>query len=71
MCALAAHRREESRGAHTRDDYPETDHHHWGKVNSVITMGQGGEMKIDFASYPKIPGDLKKLLDAEDLQEEE
>ena len=40
-------------------------------MNSVITMGQGGEMKIDFASYPKIPGDLKKILDAEDLQEEE
>ena len=71
MCALAALRREESRGAHTRDDFPETDHDFWGKRNSVITLESDGSMKIDFASYPPIPKELKSLLDSDDLQEEE
>jgi succinate dehydrogenase / fumarate reductase flavoprotein subunit len=70
MCALAALRREESRGAHTRDDFPDTDHSHWGKVTSVISMSDDGSMDISYASYPKIPDDLKSLLDAEDLHEE-
>ena len=70
MCALAALRREESRGAHTRDDFPETDHSHWGKVTSVISMSDDGSMDISYASYPKIPDDLKSLLDADDLHEE-
>ncbi len=71
MCALAALKREESRGAHTRDDFPETDNVHWGKINSVIKLSKDGSMKIEFTSYPKIPNELRKLLDAEDLMEEE
>ena len=70
MCALAALRREESRGAHTRDDFPETDHSHWSKVTSVISMGGDGSMDIGYASYPDIPDDLKSLLDTDDLHEE-
>ena len=70
MCALAALRREESRGAHTRDDFPETDHSHWGKVTSVISMGDNGSMDIGYTSYPDIPDDLKSLLDTDDLHEE-
>ena len=57
MCALAALKREESRGAHTRDDFPETDHSHWGKINSVIKLTEDGSMKIEFTSYPKIPNE--------------
>ena len=71
MCAIAALRREESRGAHTRDDFPETDDSHWGKINSVILMGDDGSMNIDFVSYPKISKELRTLLDSDDLQEEE
>jgi len=71
MCAIAALRREESRGAHTRDDFPETDHEHWGKVNSVISIGDDGSMNIGFVSYPKIPKELRSLLDSDDLHEEE
>ena len=63
--------REESRGAHTRDDFPETNHEQWGSKNSIIWMDDNGEMKIDFASYPKIPKELRSLLDSEDLHEEE
>ena len=71
MCALAALKREESRGAHTRDDFPEADNSHWGKINSVIKLSEDGSMKIEFTSYPKIPSELRKLLDAGDLNEEE
>ncbi len=67
MCTLAALRREESRGGHTRDDFPTPDHAHWGKINSVILQGVDGSMNIDYVSYPPIPDDLKSLLDEDDL----
>mgnify|MGYP001234596466 FL=1 len=70
MCALAALQREESRGGHTRDDFPESDHKHWGKVNSVITQGKDGLMEIEHTSYPAIDEELKALLDADDLNQE-
>ena len=67
MCALAALEREESRGGHTRDDFPVPDHDSWGKVNSVITKDSEGNMKIEHRSYPPIPDELKQLLDSDDL----
>ena len=67
MCALAALRREESRGGHTREDFPTPDHAHWGKINSVIVKREDGGMDIDYVSYPPIPEDLKSLLDEDDL----
>ena len=69
MCALAALHREESRGGHTRDDFPVPDYKYWGKINSVITKKD--VMTIEHRSYPPIDDELKKLLDIEDLHEEE
>jgi succinate dehydrogenase / fumarate reductase flavoprotein subunit len=68
MCALAALEREESRGGHTREDYPVPDHEKWGSLNSVISMNEQGEMQIEHRSYPPIPEDLIDLLDADDLE---
>ena len=70
MCALSALAREESRGAHTRDDFPVPDRSHWGKVNSVIWL-EDGEMKIRHETYAPISAELRALLDASDLSEEE
>tara|TARA_B100000900_G_scaffold416263_1_gene450707 strand:+ start:981 stop:2810 length:1830 start_codon:yes stop_codon:yes gene_type:complete len=69
MCTLAALHREESRGGHTRDDFPTPDYKYWGKINSVISKKH--EMVIEHRRYPPIDEELKKLLDIEDLHEEE
>jgi succinate dehydrogenase / fumarate reductase flavoprotein subunit len=71
MCAISALAREESRGGHTRDDFPEPDHKNWGKLNSVIVMGEDGQMILEHRTYPPMNDDLKGLLDASDLHEEE
>ena len=71
MCALSALHREESRGGHTRDDFPVPDYSHWGKINSVISMDEAGAMNIEYRRYPPINPELKALLDTADLHEEE
>jgi len=71
MCTLAALYREESRGGHTRDDFPSPDYKYWGKINSVIAKKDDGSMYIEHRRYPVIDPDLRVLLDVEDLHEEE
>jgi len=58
---LAARERKESRGAQTRDDYPQTDAE-FGKVNVVIRQ-RGGELELTLEPLPQLPDDLEALLE--------
>jgi succinate dehydrogenase / fumarate reductase flavoprotein subunit len=59
--ARAALMRKESRGGHTRDDYPATDPE-WGKVNLVVTERRGS-LEINSKPLPQMPDDLKTLFE--------
>ena len=59
--ALAAITREESRGGHTRDDFPTPEDDHWGKTVNVIWM-ENGEMKIRQEPVEEMRDDLKDAL---------
>ncbi len=59
-CTKAASVRKESRGGHTRDDYPETTAD-WGKVNVIIRQGNDGEMIVTPEPLPEMPAELAQL----------
>ena len=61
---LAAIKRKESRGAHTRDDYPETSAE-WGKFNIAVRVGADGEPTIARELLPEIPIELRALVEQE------
>jgi succinate dehydrogenase / fumarate reductase flavoprotein subunit len=58
--AKSALERSESRGAHSRIDYPKLDPA-WGKRNNVV-FRDGQEMRISSRSIPEMPADLAALL---------
>jgi succinate dehydrogenase / fumarate reductase, flavoprotein subunit len=60
--ARAARERHESRGGHTRDDYPATDPA-LAKVNVVVRQ-HDGEVDLALEPLPVMPGDLAQLLEA-------
>ena len=60
--ARGAQTRQESRGGHTRDDYPETDPE-WGTKNVVVRQGAGGEMEITTSPLPQMPAELQTLFE--------
>ena len=57
-CALA---RRESRGAHSRIDFPNYDPE-WEKKNNIIA-NEGGSMTLHQRPVPEMPPDLKQLLE--------
>ena len=63
--ALAALTREESRGGHTRDDFPSMDSE-WRKVNLVCRL-QDGDITIEKQPLVRMSGDLQRLFDDSEL----
>jgi succinate dehydrogenase / fumarate reductase flavoprotein subunit len=53
--------RKESRGAHSRIDFPKLDEQIWGKQHNLITR-DGEGMKLQQAPVDEIPAELKELL---------
>jgi succinate dehydrogenase / fumarate reductase flavoprotein subunit len=63
--ARSARQRTESRGAHSRLDYPATDDRTWGDRNSVVARAEDGSMRVTTAAIPTMRSELDELLEAD------
>ncbi|HEU5319075.1 MAG TPA: fumarate reductase/succinate dehydrogenase flavoprotein subunit [Chloroflexota bacterium] len=54
--------RKESRGGHTRDDYPSADAE-WGRINVVTRRRAEGELELTTEPLPEMPAELKSLFE--------
>jgi succinate dehydrogenase / fumarate reductase flavoprotein subunit len=61
--ARAALERTESRGGHTRDDYPMTDYDFWGKRNVIVELDADGHPSVRLQMLPVPPPELAALLE--------
>jgi succinate dehydrogenase / fumarate reductase, flavoprotein subunit len=60
--ARAALERQESRGGHTRDDYPATDPG-WGQVNLICSQSPDGRVALARQPLPQMPGELAEIFE--------
>ncbi len=60
--ATAALERKESRGGHTRDDYPGPDPQ-WGTQNLVLTMNDEGRVDLKHQPLPVMPDELQSFFE--------
>ena len=63
--ARAALERKESRGGHTRDDYPMTDNDYWGKRNVIVEADGAHGVRVRQQPLPLPPPELAALLEEE------
>lgn len=59
--ARSAQRRKESRGAHSRIDFPDTDPEQ-GKFNTVVRRGADGSMVVEPVPAAQMPEELKTII---------
>jgi succinate dehydrogenase / fumarate reductase flavoprotein subunit len=65
--ARAALERQESRGGHTRDDYPAMSAE-WRRKNLICSLGADGSVAIKHQPLPEIRADLLALFDKSELK---
>jgi succinate dehydrogenase / fumarate reductase flavoprotein subunit len=61
----SARQRTESRGAHSRLDFPATDEATWNGLNSVVAMATDGTMTVSATPLPRMSDELRTLLGGE------
>ena len=54
--------RQESRGGHFRDDYPDKDAS-FGTFNFIVRKGRDGGMEVARAPIPEMPDELKRIIE--------
>jgi succinate dehydrogenase / fumarate reductase flavoprotein subunit len=60
--ARSALEREESRGGHTRDDFPAADPE-WGGVNVICTLAPDGNVVVSRQALPQMPPELAGIFE--------
>jgi succinate dehydrogenase / fumarate reductase, flavoprotein subunit len=58
----SARQRTESRGAHSRLDYPDADEAKWSGLNSVVARTPDGSMSVKASTLPPLSDELRALL---------
>jgi succinate dehydrogenase / fumarate reductase, flavoprotein subunit len=61
----SARQRTESRGAHSRLDYPDSDEATWNGLNSCVARKADGSMSVKSSPLPQMPDELWGLLRSE------